>query len=280
MKAIDSEPPATNDGPGEPAVPMTKGVLRRAVAVLDALAAHEAPPTVRVIAEHCELSKSAVQRILVELEGVDLALQDPVSRRYRLGPRALALGVAYQRRLSVRHVALGPMAALCDSVKETVGLSVGYADRLLHVEQVEPEHDLNARFQLGRPLPLWSGAPARVILAARPEQEVRRVLEDCAHADIEPVNPPPPDTFQREVETARRVGHARAFEETLVGVNTLSVPMRGAHGDLVAVLSITAPSARLPASRMDALLPRLTRTASDISAQLGYRDPTNRISKA
>ena len=280
LKPIDSQPPTTNDGADARAVPANKGVLRRAVAVLDVLAVHEAPPTVRVIAEHCGLSKSAVQRILVELEGVDLALQDPATRRYRLGPRALALGVAYQRRLSVRNVALGPMAALCDTVQETIGLSVGYADRLLHVEQIEPQHDLNARFQLGRPLPLWSGAPARVILAARPMQEVRRVLEDYAHTDIEPVNPPSPDILQREVETARRIGHARAFDETLVGVNTLSVPLRGAHGDLVAVLSITAPSARLPASRMDAVLPRLTHTASDISAQLGYRDPTNDVWKA
>ena len=78
-----------------------RGALRRAVAVLDHLAADTAPPSVRAIAERTGLSKSAVQRILVELESVDLAVRDPATRRYRLGPRTLALGSAYQRGLSL-----------------------------------------------------------------------------------------------------------------------------------------------------------------------------------
>ncbi|GAA1435472.1 IclR family transcriptional regulator C-terminal domain-containing protein [Mycobacterium cookii] len=260
-----------SERPGREAAAVDRGVLRRAVAVLDVLAAHDVPPAVRVIAQESGLSKSAVQRILVELEAVDLAIQDPATRRYRLGPRALALGVAYQRRLNVREVALGPMESLCAIVEETVGLSVGYADRLLHVEQVLPQRDLSAQFQLGQPLPLWSGAPARVILAERTDDEVRRVLADYAHTDIEPINPPSPETLQREVELVRRNGHARAFGETIAEIHTLSVPVRGAHSQLVAVLSITAPSSRLSESRMDVVLPAVTETAAVISNQLGHR---------
>ena len=85
-----------------------RGTLRRAVAVLDLLAADTAPPSVRAIAERTGLSKSAVQRILVELESVDLAVRDPATRRYGLGPRTLALGSAYQRGLSLHAAAIGP----------------------------------------------------------------------------------------------------------------------------------------------------------------------------
>ena len=175
-----------------------RGTLRRAVAVLDLLAADTAPPSVRAIAERTGLSKSAVQRILVELESVDLAVRDPATRRYRLGPRTLALGSAYQRGLSLHAAAIGPMTDLAAEVGETVGLSVGHGDRLIHVEQVEPERRLSARFHVGRPLPLWFGAPARLLLAARPEEEILRVLDDREHTDIDPVNPPAADELRRE----------------------------------------------------------------------------------
>jgi len=273
MSATRTTTAAAESAKSQPPIAPDRGLLRRAVAVLDILAAAEAPPTVRAIAERSGLSKSAVQRILVELESVDLAVQDPATRRYRLGPRTLVLGTAYQLRLSVRDAAMGPMTLLSAEVSETVGLSVGYADRLLHIEQIEPDQSLRARFHVGRPLPLWSGAPARVLLAARSDEEITRVLEVHEHTDIEPVNPPSPDELRRQVEQVRRSGHARAFEETLLGVHTLSVPARGAHGELAAVLSITAPSRRLPPERMDELLPRLLGAAADIAAHLGYRGP-------
>jgi len=248
-----------------------RGSLRRAVAVLDVLAADTAPPSVRTIAERTGLSKSAVQRILVELEAVDLAVRDPATRRYGLGPRTLALGSAYQRGLSLHAAAIGPMTDLAAEVGETVGLSVGHGDRLIHVEQVEPERRLSARFHVGRPLPLWFGAPARLLLAARPDEEILRVLDDREHTDIAPVNPPAADELRRQVEEVRRTGHARAFEETIEGVHTMSVVVRGADGALAAVLSVTAPAERLPAVRMDELLPQLQEASDRISGRLGHR---------
>lgn len=251
--------------------PGAVGVLQRAVRVLEVLAAADQPQSVRAVAELTGLSKSAVQRLMAELVSVDLATQDPVSRRYRLGPRALALGVAYQRRMDVRQAALPHMAALRDATDETVGLSVALADQLLHVDQVESTLGLHARLDIGRPLPLWSGAPARLLLAVRPDAEIAEIVRQRKHADLVPVNPPDPEQLLQEVDAVRRAGHARAFEETLPGVNTMSVPVRGATGDLMAVLSVTAPSIRLPAETMDRLLPQVTATAEAISAALGWR---------
>lgn len=250
-------------------VSVQRGTLRRAVAVLDALAGAEPAPSVRAIAERTGLSKSAVQRLLAELDEVDLAVRNPVTRRYQVGPRALAFGVAYQQGIDVRQAALPRMRGLCERVQETVGLSVGLADQLIHVEQVEPERTLHARFQVGRPLPLWSGAPAKVLLAAREDEEIRRVLTTRAHTRIEPVNPLSDRAFLSEIERVRTDGHARAFEETLVGVNTMSVPVLGGYGDLVAVLSITAPAGRMDVEAMDRLLPELQRAAQAVSADLG-----------
>lgn len=247
------------------------GLLQRAVRVLGVLAVADEALSIRAIAEQADLSKSAAQRILAELVTTELAYQDPATRRYRLGARTLALGMAYQRRMDVRRAALPHMRRLRDVTGETIGISVGLADQLLHVDQVESESELHARFDIGRPLPLWSGAPARLLLAARSDEEIRRVVSEHVATDLTPVNPPSPDTLVREAQDVRATGHACAFEETLPGVNTVSVPVRGSDGELAAVLSLTAPSIRLPRERVEDLLPEVVGCAEGISSDLGWR---------
>lgn len=248
------------------------GLLQRAVQVLDTLAGSDRTLSVRAVADRAGLPKSAVQRILAELVTTELAAQDPTTRQYRLGPRTLALGMAYQRRMDVRRAARAHMHGLRDSTGETVGISVGLIDQLLHVDQIESESDLHARFDIGRPLPLWSGAPARVLLAERDDEEIRRVLSEHVTTDVTPVNPPSTDHFLDDVRAVRTAAHAYAFEETLPGVNTMSVPVLGSDGALAAVLSLTAPSIRLSRGRMDSLLPEVRRCASAIGTDLGWLD--------
>ena len=68
--------------------------LRRAVQTLDALARADSDLSIREIAEATAVSKSAVQRILSSLVETGLAVQDPASRRYGLGPRTLTVAAA------------------------------------------------------------------------------------------------------------------------------------------------------------------------------------------
>lgn len=250
-----------------------RGAIHRAVRILDLLAAADQPQSVRRVAELSGLSKSAVQRLLADLVSVDLAVQDPVSRRYRLGPRSLALGMAYQRRVDVRQAALPHMTSLRDRTGETVGISVALADQLLHVDQVESEQTLAARLDIGRPLPLWFGAPARLLLAVLTDEEILSIVQLRATTDLVPVNPPTPQDLLAGVARARATGYAYALEETLPGVHTMSVPVRGGDGSLAAVLSLTAPAVRLPRERMSEVLPSLRETAAAISADLGWRGP-------
>jgi len=249
------------------------GMVYRAATVLGILgAAHEAM-TIREIAERANLSKSAVQRLLADLVTTDLATQEPTSRRYHLGPRTLALGMAYQRRVDVRRLALPHMTRLRDATGETIGLSVGLADQVLHIEQVESESPLRARFDIGRPLPLWSGAPARLLLAERSDDEIMRIVSDRGHSELTPVNPPSAEVLMADVAAVRNAGHACAFDETLPGVSTLSVPIHGSAGNLIAILSLTAPSSRLTRDKVNELLPDAVECAAAISQDLGWMRP-------
>ncbi len=252
-------------------------LLGRAVQVLDALARAESDLAIRDIAGRVDLPKSSVQRLLRSLVEAEMAVQDPTTRRYRLGPRTLALGMAYQRRVDVRAAALPYMRRLRDRTGETVGLSIGVGEELLHVDQIESGAELRRTFEIGRPYPLWTGAPSRLLLAARPDTDIDRIARDRApRGVITPVNPPPPDELIDAVRRARVDGYATAFEETIVGVNTVAAPVCGEAGQVVATISVTGPSVRLTQQAMDAILPDLVATTGAIAVEVGASAPQPR----
>lgn len=250
-------------------------VLRRAVHVLDVLRVAGDGLSIREVSAAVGLPKSTVQRLLRDLVSTELAARDAGTGRYRLGPRTLALGMAYQRRLDVRTTALPHMVALRDEVDETVGLSVLIGEELLHVEQAESRSALRATFQLGEPLPLWSGAPSRVLMMDLSPDDVRRIAGRRQRQRVTPANPLEPSTIVDAVRLAREEGHAMAFEETLSGVNTVSVPIEGPAG-IAAALSVTGPATRFDRTAMTDALSGMGRTAASIGAELGRVAPPAR----
>jgi DNA-binding IclR family transcriptional regulator len=245
--------------------------LRRAVHTLDVLAKAESDLSIRELAEATEVSKSAVQRILSSLVETGLAVQDPGSRRYGLGPRTLVLGTAYQKRFDLRAVALPHMTHLRDLTGETVGLSVRVGDELLHIEQVVSGSALRRSFEIGRTLPLWCGAPSRLFLADLPVEEREEIVRARRASAVVPAAPPSAAELLAAVEECRAQGVAAAYGETIAGVNTVAAGLRAADGHVAATLSVTGPSTRWDRAAIDRWAPVLLETASTVSALLGFR---------
>jgi len=245
--------------------------LRRAVQTLDVLAKADSDLSIRELAEETAVSKSAVQRILSSLVETGLAVQDPASRRYGLGPRTLVLGTAYQRRIDLRAVALPHMTHLRDLTGETVGLSVRVGDELLHVEQVESGSALRRSFEIGRTLPLWCGAPSRLFLADLPAGERDEIVRARRASAVVPAAPPTAEELLASVERCRAQGYATAYGETIPGVSTVAAGLRGADGQVAATLSVTGPSTRWTRDAIDRWVPVLLETAATVSGLLGFR---------
>ena len=245
--------------------------LRRAVQTLDVLARSESDLSIREIAELTGVSKSAVQRLLSSLLETGLASQDPASRRYGLGPRTLVLGTAYQRGIDLRSVALPHLTRLRDLTGETVGLTVRVGDELLHVEQVESTSSLRRSFEIGRTLPLWCGAPSRLLLLDDRPEDVEALLRRRRPSTVVPADPPDVEQMLASVEECRVRGYATSFGETVAGVNTIAAAVRGRDGRVVAAMSLTGPATRLDEAVLPRWAPLLLETAGTVSARLGHR---------
>ena len=76
--------------------------------------------------------------------------------------------------------------------------------------------------------------------------------------------------LREEVKLVREQGYAVAIDELEVGLTAAAAPIRNAHGDVVASMSVSGPTFRLTADRVEEVVPQLVEAALEVSHRLGW----------
>ncbi|MFN3417069.1 MAG: IclR family transcriptional regulator [Caldimonas sp.] len=242
-------------------------VLERMFALLDVLAAHQDPVSLKEISAQTGLHPSTAHRILNDL-AAGRFVDRPEAGSYRLGMRLLELGNLVKARLDVRDAALGPMRELHKLTHQPVNLSVRQGDEIVYIERTYSERSgMQVVRAVGGRAPLHLTSVGKLFLAQDDAQRVRAYATRTGLAGHTRNSITDLGTLERELARVRQFGYARDNEELELGVRCMAAGIRDDQGKLVAGLSISAPADRLE----DSWLERLQSTAAQISAALGYR---------
>jgi DNA-binding IclR family transcriptional regulator len=242
-------------------------VLERAFALLDTLAAHQDPVSLKLISEQTGLHPSTAHRILNDLT-IGRFVDRPQAGTYRLGMRLLELGNLVKGRLDVREAAIGPMRELHKLTHQPVNLSMRQGDEIVYVERAYSERSgMQVVRAIGGRAPLHLTSTGKLFLAADDPQRVRAYATRTGLAGHTRTSITDIGRLERELATVRAVGVARDDEELEPGVRCMAAGIHDDQGRLVAGLSISAPADRLEES----WLARVKATAAEISAVLGHR---------
>ena len=76
--------------------------------------------------------------------------------------------------------------------------------------------------------------------------------------------------LRRDLAEVRDQGYAVAVDELEVGLTAIAAPIRNAHGDVIASLSVSGPTFRLGEPRVKELVPVVQDAADEVSRRLGY----------
>lgn len=221
------------------------------------------------IATELGLSKAVVHRVLTSLVGRDLVVLDTDSRRYRLGPLSLALGVAYSEHLDVRTLALPSLRALSAKTDETATLSVRYGWRRVYVEQITPPREVRMTVSLGVPYPLHAGGSSKAFLAYLPRDEQERYLTEHTLEAFTDETVTDPQALRRDLAQVRARGYAVTFGERQVGAGSVAAPLFNHHGDPLAVISVCGPVERF-GDEVEMAAAHLVEATRELSHQLGF----------
>ena len=237
--------------------------------LLDVLSQHAAPATLKQLATATELHPSTAHRILGVM--VDNRLVDRIEPgMYRLGIRLVELGSLVKSRISVRQEALPHMQELHRALGETVNLSVRRNDEVVYIERTAEGNTMMRVVQIiGAHAPLHITAVGKIFLAADTPQRVTDYAErtklprytDNTLTDIK--------GLARELDDIRSRQYAFDNEEAERGVCCVGAGIYNDEGQLVAGLSVSAPTERFRKTWAEPV----RQAAERISRAVGHQVP-------
>ena len=239
----------------------------RALTIL-ALLARLGQAGVSEIAAELGVHKSTAFRLLTTLEGHDVVEQTEDRGKYRLGMGLVRLAGAATARLDVVQQARPVCRRLAADCGETVNVAVLADHAALYVDQVSGGSGLQSHNWVGEHIPLHATSNGKVLLCELDRAQVDRLVEHLpAYTDRTITRRA---ELHQELVQVREQGYALATDELEAGLTALAAPLRSAHGDVIASLSISGPTLRLPEARVRTLLPVLLAAAEDVSSRLGW----------
>ena len=256
-----------NNGPGTGESAPVQSV-DRAVAILEILA-RDGEAGVTEVARELDVHKSTASRLLAALDRRELVTQDTARGKFRLGVGIVRLAGAASARLDVVQEGRPLCRTLAQQVGETVSLAILSGRDALYLDQAAGPAALSPNHWAGRRVPLHATSDGKVLLAYLPADELAATLVPPLARFTERTITAVAE-FQTVLAEVRRRGFATTVDELEAGLTAIAAPVRNAEGAVIASISASGPTFRIPADRIPALAPAIRRAAGEISRRLGW----------
>jgi DNA-binding IclR family transcriptional regulator len=239
----------------------------RALTILEVLA-RLGEAGVTEIAGELDVHKSTAFRLMSTLESHRLVEQTSERGRYRLGVGILRLAGATTARLDLVQEARPVCRQLAADTGETVNIAVLSESSALYLDQIAGSSALQPHNWVGQHIPLHATSNGKVLLSGLDEARLGEVLG--ALARYTPTTITTRKKLREELVLVREQGYAVAIDELEEGLTAAAAPIHNAHGDVVASMSVSGPTFRLGADRVETVVPQLVAAAAEVSHRLGW----------
>lgn len=244
--------------------------LDRGLDILEAFAPTQPELSIGQIAERAGLPKPTVIRILSVLTERGYVERLPEVERFRLGVKTLELSSVYLQSTTIEAEARPIMARLASETRQTANLGILDQNQVVHIEVVAPDRPVRFWASIGKREDAYVSGLGKVLLGTL----------DAAALDAYLAEPRPAitqqtitdgDQLRAEIEITARRGFAVDREESNPGVYCIAAPIRNAHGEIVAAVSISGLKVEFePEDQTIEFSNLVVAAGAEISARLGW----------
>jgi DNA-binding IclR family transcriptional regulator len=246
------------------------GSVQRAIDILNLFDQQNPELGTTEIARALGLHKSTAASLVSTLAANGFLTQNPETRKYRLGLKLVERAFAMLDQIEIRRIAYPALQQLRDQWNETVNLAILDGPDVVFIERMLGTKALGMRSEVGRRERAHSTALGKAILSCYPTSKVHEWINTYGLPPVTPKTITDPDQFLVELERVREQGYAVDDEENEIGGRCVGVPIFDHTGTVVAAVSISAPTARLPLEDVPRMGAMVRETAKTISRNLGY----------
>jgi IclR family acetate operon transcriptional repressor len=215
------------------------------------------------------LARSSAHALLRTLVASGWLEQNPHTRAYALGLRSWQIGQKYNGNRGLAEIASPHMDVLARTVGETVQLA-----RLDGIENVylaisESPHPFRLASSVGMRLHSHATALGKALMSQLDPEDARKRLTAVVLPRFTDHTITDPSALLDEIERSREQGYSTDEGEYLAGTRCVAVPLINDGAELIAALSVTAPSVRTGDDWPEPVLAELRTTATKIRSALG-----------
>jgi IclR family pca regulon transcriptional regulator len=249
--------------------PFVKG-LERGLSVIRVFSAQHDALTVADVARLTGFTRATARRSLLTLQRLGYVAGD--GRQFRLTARVLDLGYAYLSSGQISEIAEPEMVALSELTTESVSAAVLDGLEVVYIARAPTKRLLGVTLSVGSRRPAPPTSMGRVLLADKPEEELRALFADAElvrHTKRTIVNL---DELLTELAAVRRRGWALVDQEIEEGVRSIAAPIRDHNNRVVAAMNVVTNSGRVTIKQLtEEFLPALQDATAAVSDRLRAR---------
>lgn len=246
------------------------GTAPRILALLELVAARPEGVGVRDAARLAGIDRSAVSRLLRQLEELGCVRRAPDDRRYVVGPRLFSLAAVTHGQDSLSNAARPILRDLVQRHGETCYLAVRQRDHIVFRDKIDCTHPIRYVIELGKPFPLTTAASGTAILSGMPDDEVDEVLARARFERWTAASLMDADAFRRVIEADRARRYSASVGRWVHNGAAISSPFFGPSGTCLGTLTLSCPADRLRPPDPNDLGVDVRRAAQELSRRLGY----------
>jgi DNA-binding IclR family transcriptional regulator len=232
-------------------------------------APHRRQWSVSDLARASGLHKSVVARLMATMALDGWVVQDPVSKSYRIGPQAFAVGSAYEPLTVLDRVARPAMEALTARCGHASYLGVPAGRHYVFLVAVESTRSLRVTIEVGESRAYHSGAIGKVLLAGMDDARIRELLAPEPLPKLTPHTIDSIDALLAEIREIRRTGVAFNREEAILGAGSVAVGIDNGHARCIAGLAVVYPTHIVTEAEIAELSGAVAAAGAEISQRLG-----------
>jgi IclR family pca regulon transcriptional regulator len=155
-------------------------------------------------------------------------------------------------------------------VDDIASIVVLEKDEIIFVARSTPRRIVSPLIGIGTRMPAYSAATGRVLLAARDDAEIKRMLSSASpRLRRTPRSKIDDRDILQAIAKVRANGYALNDEEIEIGLRSMAVPVRGSAGSVLAAMSVSVQSTRLtPAQMIEQILPAMLEGSRQLGMML------------
>ncbi|MBL9054637.1 MAG: helix-turn-helix domain-containing protein [Rhodobacteraceae bacterium] len=212
------------------------GGLAKGLAVIETFRADRPRQSISEVAAASGLDRATARRCLLTLAHHGYADYD--GKFFTLTPRVLRLGTACLATMPLPQIVQPFLDELSERVGQSSSVSILDGAEIVYIARAAQKRVMSIALMPGSRLPAYCTSMGRILLAALPEAEARRILGPGPLPRRTARTLTDPETVMAELARVRAQGHALIDQEVEEGLCSVAVPLLNARGRIVAALNI------------------------------------------